>query len=114
MEKCLGRAARRPLPARRDSRPGRFFSGAAGIALGSALGAALLTGCAHYAPRPRPPERAAADFAARTFADPGLRAALDAQRPGRSAVWPRLEWDRADLLVAMLHFNDSLAAARAA
>jgi outer membrane protein TolC len=91
-----------------------LLSGAAGIALGTALGAALLTACTHYAPRPRPPERAAADFAARTLADPGLRAALDAQLPGRSGAWPRVEWDRAQLLVAMLHFNDSLAAARAA
>jgi outer membrane protein, heavy metal efflux system len=71
-----------------------------------------LAGCAHYSPRPRAPERVAADFASRTLDDPGLRRALEKALPARS--WPRQQWDRADLLFAMLYFNDSIAEGRAA
>ncbi len=80
----------------------------AGILLG------LPAACVHYAPRPRPVENVATQFAARTLDDPRLRAALDGQLPARRAAWPRQQWDRADLLVAMLYFNDEVAQARAA
>ena len=73
--------------------------------------AALLSACVHYTPRPRPPERIAVDFTQRTLSDPQLRALLERQLPARA--WPRPQWDRADLLVAMLYFNDGLAAGRA-
>ena len=81
--------------------------------LGGAVGllAALLSACVHYTPRPRPPERIAVDFTQRTLSDPQLRALLERQLPARA--WPRPQWDRADLLVAMLYFNDGLAAGRA-
>ncbi|TLY85595.1 MAG: TolC family protein [Gammaproteobacteria bacterium] len=80
---------------------------------GGALGliAALLGACAHYTPHPRPAARVAVDFTQRTLSDPQLRARLDRQLPARA--WPRSQWDRADLLVAMLYFNDGLAAGRA-
>jgi len=45
------------------------------------------------------------------LSDPQLRARLDRQLPARA--WPRSQWDRADLLVATLYFNDGLAAGRA-
>ena len=77
------------------------------------LVAALLSACVHYTPRPRPAARVAADFTQRTLSDPQLRANLDKQLPARAGAWPRSQWDRADLLVAMLHFNDGLAAGRA-
>jgi len=73
--------------------------------------AALLSACVHYTPRPRPPERIAVGFTQRTLSDPQLRALLERQLPARA--WPRPQWDRADLLVAMLYFNDGLAAGRA-
>ena len=81
--------------------------------LGGAVGllAALLSACVHYTPRPRPPERIAVGFTQRTLSDPQLRALLERQLPPRA--WPRPQWDRADLLVAMLYFNDGLAAGRA-
>jgi len=81
--------------------------------LGGAVGllAALLSACVHYTPRPRPPERIAVGFTQRTLSDPQLRALLERQLPARA--WPRPQWDRADLLVAMLYFNDGLAAGRA-
>src|SRR5207248_144641 len=41
-------------------------------------------------------------------------ALLDARLPARAAHWPRQQWDRADLLLAMLHFNDAIAQGRAA
>ena len=73
-----------------------------------------LSACVHYVPRPRPPEKIVADFTARGFEDPGLRAALDRALPARQAAWPREGWDRADLLLAMLYFNDAVAQGRAA
>ena len=81
--------------------------------LGGAVGllAALLSACVHYTPRPRSPERIAVGFTQRTLSDPQLRALLERQLPARA--WPRPQWDRADLLVAMLYFNDGLAAGRA-
>ena len=75
--------------------------------------AVTLGGCTHYAPRPRPPERLVADFTARTLEDPALRADLDKALPARNTEWPRQSWNRADLLIAMLHFNDTLAQGRA-
>ncbi len=93
--------------------PGRLTAAAAGAAaVGAAV--AVLAACVHYAPRPHSPERALAQFTQRTLADPQLRALLERQLPGRAADWPRRQWDRADLWVAMLCFNDELTAARAA
>ena len=72
-----------------------------------------LVGCVHYAPRPLPPEQVVSSFADRRLDDPRLRAALDLRLPARAAQWPRGVWDRADLLLAMLYFNDSVAEGRA-
>jgi len=68
----------------------------------------------HYVPQPMLPQTVATKFQARSFQDPGLRTALDHALPGRSSSWPRQSWDRADLLFAMLYFNDAIAQARAA
>jgi len=76
--------------------------------------AAALAGCVHYAPRPLPPERIVGSFSDRTLDDPQLHALLDARLPARAAQWPRQRWDRADLLLAMLHFNDAITQGRAA
>jgi outer membrane protein TolC len=56
----------------------------------------------------------AASFSSRSFGDPELHQVLDKALPARSADWPRQRWDRADLLFAMLYFNDSIAQGRAA
>ena len=45
-----------------------------------------LAGCAHYTPRPLPPERVVTDFADRRLDDPRLHAALDAKLPARAGV----------------------------
>jgi outer membrane protein, heavy metal efflux system len=82
-----------------------------GGALAAAAAAALLAGCIHYSPKPLPPERVATTFSARRLDDPQLRADLDARLPNRA--WPRESWDRADLLLAMLHFNDTIREDRA-
>jgi outer membrane protein, heavy metal efflux system len=76
--------------------------------------AAALSACVHYVPRPRAPARVVTDFSGRSLQDPGLREALDKALAARSADWPRKQWDRADLLFAMLYFNDSLAEGRTA
>src|SRR5690348_5672396 len=84
------------------------------LALALCLLVAAVGGCVHYSPQPRPPERAVADFQARRLDDPNLRAALDKALPSRTGEWPRKAWNRADLLIAMLHFNDTVAQGRAA
>jgi cobalt-zinc-cadmium efflux system outer membrane protein len=60
-----------------------------------------------------PPEKVAATFAERKLDAPKLRAVLDAKLPARVGEWPRRGWDRADLLVAMLYYNDAVAEGRA-
>src|SRR4029077_1635949 len=72
-----------------------------------------MSGCVHYSPRPLPPGRIAVTFSDRKLDDPRLRAALDAKLPARVGKWPRQSWDRADLLVAMLYYNDAIAEGRA-
>ena len=72
-----------------------------------------MAGCVHYSPRPLPPDQIATTFSARRLDDPQLRAALDARLPARASQWPRPSWDRADLLLALLHFNDSIREERA-
>src|SRR5262249_23638668 len=72
-----------------------------------------LSACVHYVPRPLPPARVVSDFVGRSLEDPGLRQTLQKALPARSADWPRRQWDRADLLFAMLYFNDPIAQGRA-
>jgi outer membrane protein, heavy metal efflux system len=74
----------------------------------------VTAGCIHYSPRPLPPEQVVASFWGRKLDDPRLRAALEAKLPARAGEWPRRSWDRADLLVAMLYFNDAITEGRAA
>ncbi len=76
--------------------------------------AAVLAACVHYVPQPKAPEKVVDAFVSRSFEDPGLRKVLDEAFPARSTDWPRQQWDRADLLFAMLYFNDSIAQGRAA
>jgi outer membrane protein, heavy metal efflux system len=71
------------------------------------------TGCVPYIPQPLVPERIVSSFADRTLDDPRLREVLDAHLPTRAGQWPRRSWDRADLLLAMLYFNDAVAEGRA-
>ena len=69
-------------------------------------------GCVHYTPRPLPPEKVVAAFSDRRLDDPKLKAILDARLPARAGDWPRRSWDRANLLLAMLYFNPTIAEAR--
>jgi outer membrane protein, heavy metal efflux system len=101
------------LRCRRSSRigPRRL---AIAIARGASLAALVaISGCIHYTPRPLPPGEIVVTFADRRLNDPGLRAVLDAKLPARVGEWPRRSWDRADLLVAMLYYNDAIAEGRA-
>jgi outer membrane protein, heavy metal efflux system len=72
-----------------------------------------LAGCVHYSPRPLPTNEIATNFSQRRLDDPHLRVALDAGLPARAGEWPRQQWDRADLLLAMLYFNDTVREGRA-
>ena len=80
---------------------------------GITLVALALAGCIHYTPRPLSSEQAVATFSDRNLDDPRLRTALDAKLPARAGEWPRRKWDRADLLVAMLYYNNFIAEGRA-
>ncbi|HEY0180237.1 MAG TPA: TolC family protein [Dokdonella sp.] len=74
---------------------------------------ASVAACAHYAPRPLPPERTAAAFAARRLDAPELRDAVRALIPQRAERWPPEVWNRADLLAVALARNPDIAVARA-
>lgn len=92
----------------KEFRPGRHAAVVVGI-----VAAVAATSCAHYIPRPLPLEQIVSSFADRRLDDSRLRAVLDAQLPTRAGQWPRRSWDRADLLVVMLYFNDAVAEGRA-
>jgi outer membrane protein TolC len=73
----------------------------------------LLAACAHYEPRPLPPQESAHAFAARRLDAPQLRDAVQGVWPGSTASWPPTNWNRADLLAVALVQNPQLAVARA-
>lgn len=80
---------------------------------------ALLLGCAlagcnlqPYRPQPLEPERAAADFLARSPDEPGLREFL-ARSGMPPAQWPKTQWSLGDLTLAALFFHPELEVARA-
>ncbi|MEP7042819.1 MAG: TolC family protein [Dokdonella sp.] len=73
----------------------------------------LLAACAHYEPRPLPPEQTVHAFAARRLDAPPLREALHDVLPEAAAAWPPASWNRADLLAVALVQNPQLAIARA-
>ncbi|MDE2343457.1 MAG: TolC family protein [Betaproteobacteria bacterium] len=77
------------------------------------IGLAVLTtlaGCASYRPQPVDLTKQAQRLEMRRLDDPGL--ARYAAQLGR-LPWPPPHWNRADLLVAALYYNPSLAVARA-
>lgn len=108
-----GRSPRRPL---RPETPAtaRWAHWRAACIVSLSAAAVVLGGCIHYSPRPLPPEQIVSSFSERTLADPHLRSSLDARLPARATEWPRSKWDRADLLLALLYFNDAVAQGRAA
>jgi outer membrane protein TolC len=83
------------------------------IVIGGLAAAALISSCVHYRPRPLSAEHIATTFSQRKLDDPGLHAYLDARLPARAGQWPRKSWDRADLLLAALYFNDTVTQGRA-
>jgi cobalt-zinc-cadmium efflux system outer membrane protein len=79
----------------------------------SVLAALLQTGCARFEPRPLEPAKAAADFAARSLREPGLRRFLEAHRPDAVRSWPKAGWSFEELGLAALYFHPDLDVARA-
>lgn len=75
--------------------------------------ACLLTGCAHFEPKPLSPEKSAAQFDARRLDDPGLKKFL-AQNLGHELTdWPLEKWDLNALTLAAFYFHPDLEVARA-
>ncbi len=75
--------------------------------------ASLLAACAHYEPRPLPPQESAHAFAARRLEAPELRDRVQGVLPASAGTWPPSNWNRADLLAVALVQNPQLAVVRA-
>ena len=75
----------------------------------SMLGLALVSGCAHFVPRPLSPANELADFKARSLTNPGLRAFFTDNRVRA----PVAGWGLKALTLAALYYQPSLAEARA-
>lgn len=75
-----------------------------------ALCAGLISGCAHFQPRPLSPESTAAAFGARSLADSGLRTFLAKNHV--QAPSPGGTWNLKALTLAALYYQPALAEAR--
>ena len=79
----------------------------------AAVVAGLVASCATYQPRPLAPEQSAADFAARSLDDPGLRRFVETNSSRAIEDWPPLAWDFSTLMLAAFYFAPDLDMARA-
>ena len=70
-------------------------------------------GCAHYQPKPLAAHDTARSLRARTLADDGLRAFLEANKPELTKEWPRTVWKWDELTWAAFYYHPSLDVARA-
>ena len=69
--------------------------------------------CQHIPPRPLSPETTAAALDGRTLDDPQLAEFIGAATGHPPPAWPLRTWDLATLTLAAIHFQPSLAVARA-
>ncbi len=74
----------------------------------SALGLALVSGCAHFVSRPLSPSESIATFNTRSLTNPGLQAFLADNQVSE----PAAGWDLKALTLAALYYQPSLAEAR--
>lgn len=81
------------------------------VILLTGAGALGLGGCVHFHDQPLSAEKSGADYSARTLADTGLRAYLEANQV--TSQWPRATWDFNTLTLAAFYFQPSLDVARA-
>ncbi|HET6202013.1 MAG TPA: TolC family protein [Planctomycetota bacterium] len=81
--------------------------------LAGLIAGAPLASCAAYPPRPLDPARTAAEFEARSLADPGLRAFAERNLPAPPSPWPPKTWSLPLLAFAAFYFHPDLDAARA-
>jgi outer membrane protein TolC len=75
--------------------------------------ACLLTGCAHFEPKPLSPEKSAAQLEARRLDDAGLKKFLEQNSGGELKNWPKKNWNLQELTLAAFYFHPSLEVARA-
>lgn len=76
------------------------------------LGAAVLTGCAHFESKPLDVAQTASDFDARTLDISELRAFVETNA-GPVSVWPPTQWNFEQLALAAIFLHPSLDVARA-
>src|SRR5580700_11415314 len=74
---------------------------------------AVLTGCAHFQPRPLSADTTAAQFDARRLDGPGLRDFITTNFNRPPPVWPLKKWDLNSFTLAAFYFHPDLAVARA-
>lgn len=79
----------------------------------SMIAVLLVSGCAHYQPRPISPAQTAAELEARTLHDPGLRKFLEANLRHPVEQWPLDSWDFETLTLAAFYYHPDLDVARA-
>ena len=75
--------------------------------------ACLLTGCAHFEPKPLSPEKSAAQLEARRLDAAGLKKFLEQNPGGELKNWPKKNWNLQELTLAAFYFHPSLEVARA-
>src|SRR5712691_9530262 len=75
--------------------------------------AGLLSGCAVFEPRPIDPAKVEAEFRGRALSDPGLRAFIEANRPGRRETPPPGTLDLVELTLIAFYYHPDLDVARA-
>ncbi len=75
--------------------------------------AGLVAGCVHYQDKPLSAGRTAADFEARSLADPALHRFIETNLHREFTEWPPAQWDFDMLTLAAFYFHPSLDVARA-
>jgi outer membrane protein TolC len=104
------------LPKRADSahnEGGSNHSVSAKLTSGILIGAALLTGCAHFDPQPISPADTAARIDNRSLTNSELRGFVEQNLGRETTNWPAGPWDFDMLTLAALYYSPALEIARA-
>lgn len=73
----------------------------------------VVSGCAHFTPKPLPPAETATRLESRTLASPVLRTFIEQQLGHPLDDWPPTQWDLELLTLAAFYYHPSLDVARA-
>lgn len=79
-----------------------------------AAAAVVVSGCAHFTPKPLPPAETATRLESRTLTSPALRSFIERQQGHPLEDWPPTQWDLTLLTLAAFYYHPTLDVARAA